>query len=333
MGKLATKDLKKLLTCIKRDSRVLIPPQVGFDAGVHKIGDKYLVVATDPCVGVPEKWFGYLLIHYAASDMALFGAKPQFCTITLMGPRNTRAEKFQEIMKQTCSAADDLGVAIVRGHTGTYESISELVGVCTVYGTAEPEKLKTPANAKPGDLILCTKPIGLETVVNFTLQNEVQARKLFGIKRAKELAKQVQLQSCVKEALQLAELPSVHAMHDATEGGMITALNELAEASHLGFTLNLEKVNVINEAFILQRVFGFSEKQLLAMSSTGTIFASVDSNGKAEALEILHKGGLEPVIIGEFAENKSRILVKNGKEAAFPEAVEDPYSMILSGKA
>ena len=56
---------------------------IGYDAGVHSLGDQCVVVSTDPCTGVPEEWFGWLLINYAASDVALSGAKPQFCTITL----------------------------------------------------------------------------------------------------------------------------------------------------------------------------------------------------------------------------------------------------------
>ena len=85
MGKLHSAELKKLLSCIKKDSRVVIPPMVGYDSGVHLLGDKYVVVASDPCIGVPEEWFGYLLVNYAASDLALSGAKPEFCTINLLG--------------------------------------------------------------------------------------------------------------------------------------------------------------------------------------------------------------------------------------------------------
>ena len=54
------------------------------------------------------------------------------------------------------------------------------------------------------------------------------AQKLFGAEKQQELASQVRLQSCVKEALALAEVEGVHAMHDATEGGFVSALNELA---------------------------------------------------------------------------------------------------------
>ena len=87
MGKLPPEELKKLLNCIKKDSRVVIPPTIGYDSGVHMFDGKYMVVATDPCTGVPEEWFGWLLINYAASDVALSGAKPEFCTINLLGTK------------------------------------------------------------------------------------------------------------------------------------------------------------------------------------------------------------------------------------------------------
>jgi hydrogenase maturation factor len=333
MGKLAPEELKKLLNCIKPDNRVAVPPQVGFDAGVHRLGDRYVVVAADPCVGVPEEWFGYLLIHYAASDAALFGAKPEFCTVTLMGPRSTKPQKFQDIMTQTCRAADDLNVAIVRGHTGTYDGILELVGVCTIYGTVPPEKLITPKNAKPEDLILCTKPVGLETVVNFALTHKTRAQKLFGAEQAEKLAQQVHLQSCVGEALQLAQLSGVHAMHDATEGGFVSALNELAEASKLGFQVEFERLPIPPEARILQDTFGLSDDQLLAMSSTGTILAAVDPQAKTIVEETLKRSGFHASFIGKFTENQKRSLIKNKKETQFPETAEDPYSRIISGKA
>ncbi|MGZ4850067.1 MAG: AIR synthase related protein, partial [Candidatus Bathyarchaeia archaeon] len=204
MGKLASQDLRKLLSCIKKDSRVVIPPIIGFDSGVHHFNGKYLVVATDPCTGVPEEWFGFLLINYAASDVALSGAKPEFCTINLLGPKSTKLETFQKIMKQTCMAADELDIAIVRGHTGMYDSLKDLLGVATVYGSVQLEKLITTANAKPGDVILCTKPLGLEAVINFSLTHQKLAEELFGAERQKTLSRQICMQSCVQEASQLA---------------------------------------------------------------------------------------------------------------------------------
>ena len=332
MGKLSNKELQTLLDCIRKDSRVVIPPMIGYDSGVHEVNGKYLVVASDPCTGVPEEWLGYLLINYSASDVALSGAKPEFCTINLLGPPQTKPEIFQKIMKQTCRAADELDIAIVRGHTGVYESLQGLVGVATVYGTANLEKLITPANAKPGDLILCTKPLGLETAINFSLTQKKLATELFGAEQQEKLAGRVRMESCVAEALALARSGVVHAMHDATEGGFAAALNELAEASGVGFRVDWEKIPRSREVLSLQTYFDLSDQQVLSMSSTGTVLAAVNPEAKEKVTATLRQSGLSPYFLGEFTENKGRVILKSGGEMAFPEVPNDPYSRIVSGK-
>ena len=301
----------------------------GFDSGVHKIDNKYVVVSTDPCTGVPKEWFGYLLINYAASDVALFGAKPEFCAINLLGPPETKSKIFQIAMQQACNAANELDITIVTGHTGMYSSLHSLVGVCTAYGTIGPENLKTPGNAKASDIIVCTKPVGTEVAVNFSLTHKALARKLFGGQQTEQLAKQVYMQSCVNEALQLAKLRGVHAMHDATEGGLVVALNEMAEASNLGFKIDYEKVPLTPEVQVLRETFGLSEEQILAMSSTGTILAAVSPSAEKEAVGTLKKCGLKANLLGQFTKDRKRILVRNGQKLSFPKVAEDPYSRIM----
>ena len=332
MGKLTTEELKKLLSCIKKDQRVVVPPSLGFDSGVHEIHGKYLVVSTDPCVGVPQEWFGWLLIHYAASDAALFGAKPEFCTINLLGSPSTKPQTFQKIMQQTCHAADELHMAIVTGHTGTYQGLSTIIGVCTAYGTISKDKLITPSGARPGDCIFCTKPIGLETAVNFALTRKVASKRIFGAKQTQKLSELVPMQSCVKEALLLAETDGIHAMHDATEGGLTAGLNELAEASKLGFRINFDSIPIFKGVQTLKKHFQLSDKQLLSMSSTGTILASVDpeAKGKVEATMLQNK--IQANVLGIFTEGPQRILLRDGKETSFPRDADDPYAKILSGK-
>jgi len=332
MGKLATEDLKKLLKFIGKDSRVAVPPAPGFDSGVHFIDGKCLVVSTDPCIGVPQKWFGWLLIHYAASDVAVFGAKPEFCTINLLGPPLTKPEIFYEVMEQACKAADELEIAVVTGHTGTYEGLLTLVGVCTAYGTVNKEKLITPGGAKPGDYILCTKSIGLEVAVNFALTHTPLAEKLFGPERTKKLSELIYMQSCVKEALLLSEIKGIHAMHDATEGGLTAALNEMAGASRVGFKIEFEKIPVNEEAQILSRCFNIPNEQTLSISSTGTILAAVSPDEKDRVEGELRKKGIEASFLGVFTRDKRRILIKNGKKVSFPLKAEDPYEKIMTGK-
>ena len=236
-------------------------------------------------------------------------------------------------MKQTCKAADELNIAIVRGHTGTYDSLSDLLGVATVYGSVQPEKLITSGNAKPGDLILCTKPLGLETITNFSLTQKILAQKLFGFEQQEKLSKLVRMQSCVKEAMQLAKTGFVHAMHDATEGGFMSALNrEPAEASGLGFRVDWEKISLSREVLALQTYFNLSDEQVLAMSSTGTVLAAVDAQAQEKVKAALRQSGLSAYFLGEFTENKERVLIKEGKAVSFPQAANDPYASIVSRK-
>jgi hydrogenase maturation factor len=332
MGKLRNKELKKLLACIRKDPRVIVPPTVGYDAGVHLIGDKYVVVGTDPCVDVPEKWFGWLLVNYAASDVALSGAKPEFCTINLLAPLASKPRAFQTTMQQVCSAANELNIAIVRGHTGTYAGISKTIGVCTAYGTVAKEKLLTSGNAKAGDLIMCTKAIGLETLINFSLTHNRQARVLFGTHEAKQLMTLVKMESCVKEALSLAEIGGVHALHDATEGGLTNALNEVAEASDLGFRIDFEDLPITPELHALQKRFSLSMEQLLSTSSTGMIIAAVEKQKQPIVEETLQNQGVPFSFVGTFTECKDRVIEWKSGSTPFPRVADDPYGKILSGK-
>jgi len=124
----------------------------------------------------------------------------------------------------------------------------------------------------------------------------------------------------------------VNAMHDATEGGFMAALNELAQASKLGFRIEWEKLPLNNEVLALQSYFKLNNEQLLSMSSTGTILAAVKPEAKEKVKMTLAKRGLQAYFLGRFIENKERVLIKKGKETQFPQVADDPYNQILSGK-
>jgi hydrogenase maturation factor len=194
----------------------------------------------------------------------------------------------------------------------------------------QPEKLITPGNAKQGDLILCTKTLGLETVVNFSLTHKALAQWLFGAEQTEKIGQLVPMQSCVREALQLAETGGVHAMHDATEGGLVTALNEMAIASGVGFRVEMEKVPVNAEVKRLWEHFKLSHEQVLAMSSTGTILAAVAPQAKDKVEEALRRMGVSAKFIGNFTESQDRVLIKENKGTPFPQDAFDPYNKILS---
>ncbi|MGQ9565870.1 MAG: AIR synthase-related protein [Candidatus Bathyarchaeales archaeon] len=331
MGKLSTKALKYMLNCIKTNEKIVVPPTAGFDSGVHEIGDdRLLVVTTDPCLGVPKQWFGWLLIHYAASDLAVFGAKPEYVAVNLLGPPKTSTIVFKKIMQQACKTADELGVNVITGHTGTYEELSSIVGTCTAYGFIHKTKLITPAGARPEDRIICIKPLGLETLVNFALTHQREAKKLFGTQKTTRLKSQIKMQTCVNEAILLSQVGGVHAMHDATEGGLVAALNEIADASNLGFKIDFARLPITKELRALVQHFGLSQKQLMSTSSTGTLIAAVSPEKEDQIHAALARQKTPAKTIGFFTKKKTRTIKCNEKTEKFPSQPNDPYSEIMS---
>ena len=330
MGKMALEDLTDLLRCVKTSRDVLVPPLPGFDCGVHRLGrERCVVVATDPCVNVPMEHFGWLLLHYSASDIAVFGASPQFCTINLLGPPRTRPRVFKEVMRQVCAAAAGLHATIITGHTGIYDGIDTLLGVCTAYGFLRTRDLITPAGVRPGDLILCTRPIGLEVLTNLAIRRRKLATSLFGARRTRYLARRIREQSCVREAHRLAKTGAVSAMHDVTEGGLVAALSEMANASNVGFVLNYQSLYLLSELKRLAKHFNLSRLQLLSMSSTGTLLAAISPKHKEKILKTLVAGGVHPRIIGAFTRGRQRIIGHDGRETSFPTDFDDPYAEII----
>ncbi len=295
------------------------------------MGDRCIVVSTDPCIDVPDRWFGWLLVNYAASDVALFGARPQYCAIDLLGPPEIESKILIRTMNQACEAAAELRIAIVTGHTGKYHGISKLIGTCTAYGEIDKRRLITPANARPGDLVLLVKSIGRETVTNFALKQKALANKVLGPKSVKAAEKIVPQQSCVREALLIAGISGVRAMHDATEGGFVAALNEMADASRVGFSVEFDGLPIDKNVVSIGEYFKLTEIQMLSMSSTGTFLVALSPSAKERVEELLRRHHIEANIVGIFSESTERVLVKRGRTTLFPKIADDPYNRILSG--
>lgn len=89
LGKIDPERLRKMILphLGTRNSRVLVGPEVGFDAGVFQVdNNKLMVVANDPVLGVPLDFFGFFMFHFSASDVAVFGAVPKYVISTILLP-------------------------------------------------------------------------------------------------------------------------------------------------------------------------------------------------------------------------------------------------------
>jgi len=314
----------------KLNPNVIIPPRTGFDAGVFRINNNlFEVVATDPVLGIPEDYFGFFIFHFAASDVAVFGGLPQYLIYSLLLPPNTQKEKLNHIITQVDAECRKYGVYIITGHTGSYTDIPTILAVSTVLGFTTKDRLITPAGAKPGDKILITKEIGLEFLV-MTVYSKLYKKvsHIINKEAAEDIKKQITNLSVVPEAILLSENGYVSAMHDITEGGLSTALPEVANASNLGFIIYEKELPLRPETKLIAEEFSTTP---LAFSSTGSLLAAVPKNVETKVLDLLHARKIPAKVIGEFVEEPhTRIIVQeNGSEIKFPEFLTDPYASLI----
>ncbi len=119
-------------------------------------------------------------------------------------------------------------------------------------------------------------------------------------------------------------------MHDATEGGLVAALNEIADASGTGFRVQFDELPISPEFERLGAHFHLTRDEILAASSTGTLLAAVSPDSKAKAIRVLSKHGLKPKVIGVFTRSKKRLLQVESEESDFPSEADDPYAKIMA---
>ena len=143
------------------DPRVLVGVPAGDDAGVYDMGDGTALVQTvdvfTPSVDDPYK-FGQVAAANSVSDIYAMGGTPITAVSVLGFPvRKVPDETMSRILSGGIDKMNEAGVAIIGGHS---INDSEIKAGFAVTGTIETDKIVTNAAAKPGDVLILTKPLG-----------------------------------------------------------------------------------------------------------------------------------------------------------------------------
>ncbi|MGA9100055.1 MAG: AIR synthase family protein [Methanotrichaceae archaeon] len=312
----------------KKDDTVLVPPLTGVDSAVIDIGnDKVLIIAEDPILAIPKQpWemFGWYTVHIGASDVAVMGVKPRYMTYSLLMPPDTKDNDFRTIVNAIHKAALELDIAIVGGHTGYYPGFAApTIGGVTVFAVADKGSYVTPAGAKPGDDVIMTKGPAIETTGILAVIREKELLERFPsslVEKAKALCRQM---TVVKDAL-IASDVGVHAMHDATEGGVIGGLFEIANASGVGMEIDEslfvypEEIRMVCMAFNIDPVAAIAE---------GTLLITADHANSAEVISRLKSAGIDASVIGKVtADPRARIMKRlDGRIDPLEIPKQDPF--------
>jgi hydrogenase expression/formation protein HypE len=322
-GKLPSDVLEqKIFSSLRfRREEVLVRPNVGEDCSVLDFGEYACVLSTDPITGAASE-IGRLAVHISCNDVAASGVQPLGLLLTILAPEGTRVEVLQDIVSQAADEAALMKVEIIGGHTEVTTAVNRIVVSTTAVGRAAKSKVVRSSGARPGDCIILTKWAGLEgtAIIAHDLSDRLKGKIDDQIlESARALMEHI---SVVKEGMTGGRM-GASAMHDVTEGGVLGALWEMAEASDTGIRVYVDSIPVRPETRALCRELGLDPMRLI---SSGCMLIACRDGDKM--IEALREEGVPASVIGRV-EGKERILVQDGNEKPIgPPQSDELYKVV-----
>ena len=333
VGKLPLEHLRSLLKQSPTlDSRLLIGPQIGEDAAVIDVGDRYLVAATDPVTFATDH-IGRYAVHVNGNDVAVLGARPLWFFIVMLLPENrTTPELAETIMADVRATCEELGVALGGGHTEITQGLDRPILVGQMLGEVAPDRLVRKTRIAIGDQILLTQGVAIEGTAILAREKAERLRDRIG---ADVLARAARFLidpgiSVVSAALRAADVgDAVHAMDDPTEGGLAMGLVELVTPAGLGLRVTREHIPVFPETDTICRALGLDPLKLIA---SGALLIAVAPDKVDAVLTVIRTTGIPVAVIGEVRPPSENItIMANGNIEPLTPAVRDEIARAFEG--
>lgn len=317
---------------------VVAGPRAGHDAAVVRIGaGRVMAVTTDPLSIIPAlgaarsaRW----ACHLIASDLWTTGIPPAYASVSFALPPDFSDEAFTEYWTAMSDEWARLGVAVVTGHTGRYEGCDlSIVGAATLIGVGDEGRYVTPAMASPGDRVIVTKGCAVESAAVIALlapQRVGAALTAAGLDdgalaRLHEMSSHVSVVADCRAALRVGVRErGVTALHDATEGGVLGGLVELAKACGHDLRVDRARIPLPAEVRVACEVLGVDPYVSLA---EGALLCCARAEHAGAVLAALAEEGIVAAEIGEVMRGNGRVWVTEvgGRVLTLDEPAPDPY--------
>ncbi|UCF73039.1 MAG: AIR synthase family protein [Deltaproteobacteria bacterium] len=298
-GKLNVRILNELLQrYCKGHERLLVGPRIGEDAAAIDMGERVLIVATDPITFTTNE-IGYYSVMVNANDVATTGAEPRWYSVTILlpGTGGTRG-LVDSIFQQTHKACEELGVSLIGGHTEITHGLDRPILVGQMIGEVQKEALITTGGAKPGDLILLSKGICIEgtSIIAREREGDLCSRGIPVdlVERAGRFLFDPGI-SVVEEARLAFQTGRVHSMHDVTEGGLADGLHELSIAAGVEIEVEKDRIPIYEESRVLCEAFGLNP---LGVIASGALLITAPPGETEKILDRAHQHGVAMTMIG-----------------------------------
>lgn len=275
---------------------------VGEDCAVFAAGEGKMVVSCmqEGAVAMPKDMAH--LVQKCANNLACGGAEPFACMITYLLPEKASEEKLKKLMEAASYTARSLGMEIAGGQTSVSPYVTQKIAVVTGYGKVTDGAGYATKKAKPGQDIVISKWIGLEGTSYLAALKEEELKKRYPAYMIDEAKAFDQYLSVIPEASVAAKY-GVRAMHDASEGGILAALWELADSAGVGLAIELKKLPIRQETV---EVCEFCNVNPYELQSGGClVMTAEDGNGLVEEL---NREGIPAVVAGKITDSNDRVI-------------------------
>ncbi|MGI6031269.1 MAG: selenide, water dikinase SelD [Eubacteriales bacterium] len=241
-AKLAPEVLHQVLSGLPqvKSDRLLVGYETSDDALAYQIDDHTALLQTvdffPPMVDDPFL-FGQIAAANAISDVYAMGGTPVTAMNLLCFPACLPTQVMRDILEGGASKAKEAGVVIAGGHT--ISDPTPKYGLC-VTGLCHPQRILRNSTARPGDLLVLTKPLGVG-VYNTAHKAELLTEEQFAPAAASMSTLNRQAAECAREVI-------VHACTDVTGFGLMGHACEMAEGSGCTIRLWSEKLLFLPQA-------------------------------------------------------------------------------------
>ncbi len=282
--------------------------RAGDDGGVvQPTAGARLAISTDSHVVSPLFFpggdIGRLAVCGTVNDVAMMGAKPLYLTAGFILEEGLGLDVLQRVIESMRAAAQEAGVEIVAGDTKVVQKgkADGLYINTSGVGLVAPGVDVRGANAKPGDAVILSGPIGDHGMAVLGARGELGFE-------AEIQSDTAPLNHLVAAMLDASD--QVHVLRDPTRGGVATTLNEIARQSKVGIWLDEGSIPVHSAVSAACEMLGFDP---LYIANEGKLLALVGRDDADRVLQAMRasKYGEESVIIGEVRdEPSSRVLLR-----------------------
>lgn len=329
IGKIDPGTLGKLISdYTHKEDRVLIGAGIGEDAAIIDMGSSYLVAKTDPITHVTSE-IGHYAVNINANDIAAMGGKPMWFLATILMPAASSADELKRIFSQLSESCNELGISYCGGHTEVTHSVNNPVVIGHMLGEVGRDNLKPTSAARLGDDLIMTKSSAIEATAIIALEKEKELRGHLGNKllaRAKNYLYNPGI-SVVKEASVVSSIKEVHALHDPTEGGIVTGIFEMATASDLGVEVHYDKIPISEETLKLCESYHVDP---LGTFASGSLLIAVSPSVSEDVISRLSAVGITAARIGVMMPQEEGMrLIRNGENLPLPVYHQDEISKIF----